>query len=160
MFQGFFCLHWDVRTCFGPRNKNPHFGTDRDTFSCSSRTSATSLHDLHEVSGIPDAIQRCPGQFSRRSGEGGWFIPKELQPAPFWASGNEPWLLQRLSTRGSKATTAQRCRSVARQSVEPTMLAVDTQPSSACCRGAAQKWFRAFRDGIHYCGAPKMPELL
>ncbi|NWZ95791.1 CFA70 protein, partial [Nesospiza acunhae] len=22
MLQGFFCLHWDVRTCFGPRNKN------------------------------------------------------------------------------------------------------------------------------------------
>uniref|UniRef100_A0A8C5JRW4 WD repeat domain 90 n=1 Tax=Junco hyemalis TaxID=40217 RepID=A0A8C5JRW4_JUNHY len=57
----------------------------------------------------------------KKSGEGGWFIPRELQPAPFWASGNEPWLLQRLSTRGSKATTAQRCRSVARQSVGPTM---------------------------------------
>lgn len=143
MLQGFFCPHWDVRSYFASRNKNPCLGLT-ETFSCSimscSRTSATSLHNLHEDSGIPDESQCYPGQFNRewRSGKGGWFIPKELQPAPFLASGNEPWLLQRLSTRGSKATTAQRCKSVAKQSIEPTVLAVDTQPSTACCKGNSQ----------------------
>ncbi|NXB03961.1 CFA70 protein, partial [Cnemophilus loriae] len=73
---------------------------------------ATSLHNLHEDSGIPDESQCCPGQFNRewRSGKGGWFIPKELQPASFLGSGNEQWPLQRPSTRGSKATTVQRCK--------------------------------------------------
>ncbi|NXV69780.1 CFA70 protein, partial [Molothrus ater] len=32
MLQGFFCLHWDVRTCFGSRNKNPTLGLTETHF--------------------------------------------------------------------------------------------------------------------------------
>lgn len=55
---------------------------------------------------------------------------------------------------------------MARQSIEPTMLAVDTIPALPAAEGTASSEMvqgvlpSAFRDGIHYCDASKMPELL
>lgn len=46
-----------------------------------------------------------------------WVSNKEQVQAPFWGSKDNLWLPQMVSARGSKATTAQRGKTVAGQSI-------------------------------------------
>lgn len=72
----------------------------------------------------------------------------KLQQAPFLGSKNKLWLPQMPSARGSKTTTAQKYKTVARQSIQTKMLVGDTVISGRrgswgtsaqyCCGGNSQ----------------------
>lgn len=126
------------------------------------------------------SAQRGAEEWEGRFGLLPWVITKELvaSSSPSWAQRTSCGYPRCRAREGTKTTAAQKCKTVARQSVQTKRLVGDTvisgrrgsqgasaQHCSLRREQPSQKWCRrallcTFGDEVHYCDASEAPALL
>lgn len=172
MLQGFFCPHWDVRPCFGSRNKNPTLGlTETHFLAAPCPAPAPQPPPCTIFMKTVEFLMKVNAVRVSLTGSGGVgreirLFPKSSSQPLSWAQGMSHGHSRGRAQEGAKPPLPRDAKVWPGRVLSPQCWLGTHSPALPAAEGTASSERVqgalpcAFRDGIHYCDASKMPELL